>query len=608
MSDRKKQTEIHEVRLFPVRVYSGGKMKNRREGRQQTLMSKKFITMLLGGTLTMMIISMLLMSDQIIAGFMLGSEAVAGITLVTPLYSLSAFFGSVISKGVPVMYSTEMGRFNKEKADHIFGLGVLMSIIAGIVLFCAISLFGEAYLHSGAVQDEILNQALGYLFWMRFTILIMPIQMLIGAAVYYDGDETISNIASMVQGIGNIVFSIVFSRFMGIRGIGLASFLFYSISLVIFLLHFRTKKNSLRMNLFFSFDLLKDVIRYSIIDSSSYLFLAAFTAILNNYVTTRYGSAYIIIVSAVTLSREFQLLFEGIGEAVGPIFSVYVGEHSHEGLRTIYRLAYKTAIIEGILVTIVLFFLASFAPQVLDVTDPALERWIVEGVRMTALGSAFVSILYLLTSYYLVIEQILLGLIACAFRDVIFSISLVFVMGGIWGIFGMFMGLVAAPAVAYAVLLIGIRMYYGREDCPLLLSKIPGGENSYLFHLRTEPEDIIRAQKQIEDLLTEHRTDRKTVQRVALLIEEMYLLIRKMNGDKAVLSECTVILKPEGVQIISKDEGVAFDMGSEDVSTVSMSAYIIAAYLEKRDFDHRHLMTMSYNRCSFFIPYAAETV
>ncbi|WP_352397953.1 hypothetical protein [[Clostridium] aminophilum] len=302
------------------------------------------------------------------------------------------------------------------------------------------------------------------------------------------------------------------------------------------------------------------------------------------------------------------MLFEGIGEAVGPIFSVYVGEHSHEGLRTIYRLAYKTAIMEGILVTIVLFFLASFAPQVLDVTDPTLVHWIVEGVRMTALGSAFVSILYLLTSYYLVIEQILLGLIACAFRDIIFSISLVFVMGGIWGIFGMFMGLVAAPAVAYAVLLIGIRMYYGREDCPLLLSKIPGGENSYLFHLRTEPEDIIRAQKQIEDLLTEHRTDRKTVQRVALLIEEMYLLIRKMNGDKAVLSECTVILKPEGVQIISKDEGVAFDMGSEDVSTVSMSAYIIEAYLEKREFDHRHLMTMSYNRCSFFIPYAAETV
>ena len=92
-------------------------------------MSKKFLSMLLGGTLTMMIISMLLMSDQIIAGFMIGSKSVAGITLVTPLYSLAAFFGSVICKGVPVLYSAEMGKFNKERADHVFGLGVFMSII-----------------------------------------------------------------------------------------------------------------------------------------------------------------------------------------------------------------------------------------------------------------------------------------------------------------------------------------------------------------------------------------------------------------------------------------------------------------------------------------------
>ena len=45
------------------------------------------------------------------------------------------------------------------------------------------------------------------------------------------------------------------------------------------------------------------------------------------------------MLSAITLSREFQLLFEGIGEAVGPIFSVHVGENSKEGLRSIYSLA-----------------------------------------------------------------------------------------------------------------------------------------------------------------------------------------------------------------------------------------------------------------------------
>ena len=84
-------------------------------------MVRKFYTMLLGGTLTMIVVSVLLMSDSIIAGAFLGSDAVAGITLVTPLYALSAFFGSVFSLGVPILYSSEMGKFRKQDANRIFG-------------------------------------------------------------------------------------------------------------------------------------------------------------------------------------------------------------------------------------------------------------------------------------------------------------------------------------------------------------------------------------------------------------------------------------------------------------------------------------------------------
>ena len=119
-----------------------------------------------------------------------------------------------------------MGEFNKEKADKFFGFGLLMAIIVGVALFILVSLFGDMYLRSCNPSDAILTQARGYLSWMRFTMLVLPMQTLIVAAVYSDGDETTSTIASAVQGVGNIVFSIILSNFMGIQGIGLASFLF----------------------------------------------------------------------------------------------------------------------------------------------------------------------------------------------------------------------------------------------------------------------------------------------------------------------------------------------------------------------------------------------
>ena len=568
-----------------------------------TLMSKKFYSMLLGGTLTMTVVSLLLMSDSIIAGIVVGSDAVAGVTLVTPMYSLAAFFGSVISLGVPILYSTEMGKFNKERADQVFGLGLLMSIVIGVIMFVAISLFGEAYLKSDGVNGQIFSQASGYLSWMRFTILIMPVQMLIGEAVYSDGDETISTIASGVQGLGNIVFSVVLSQFMGIRGIGLASFIFDAVSLLIYLIHFLKKSNSLRFNLYFSFRVLKDVVRYSIIDSSSYLFLAAFTAILNVFISARFGSQYLIIVSTITLCREFQLLFDGIGEAVSPILSVYYGEHSKDGLRYIYALAQKTAIIEGIAVSVALIIFAPFVPSILDVTSPELAHYVQETVRVTALGSVFVSLLYLVTSYYLIIERILLGLIACAMRDIIFSVSLVVIFGVVLNIFGVFVGLLGGPIVAYFAVVLFLRLRYGKEDSPLLLNRTFGDETGYTYNLSTDPEDIIRVQHEIEMLLHDHSVDNRTIGRVTLLVEEMNMFIRQMNDNKAVLAECTVFIRPEGVQLISKDGGVSFDMADEDLSIKSLSAYTVASYLEKRDFGNRHLTTMSFNRSSFLVKY-----
>ena len=103
-----------------------------------------------------------------------------------------------------------------------------MSVAVGVMLFLLVTLFGDAYLQSSAPLEPVLAEARGYLHWMRFTILLLPMQMLIAAVVYSDGDETLSAVANGVQGVGNIAFSILLSRTMGIRGIGLASFLFKS--------------------------------------------------------------------------------------------------------------------------------------------------------------------------------------------------------------------------------------------------------------------------------------------------------------------------------------------------------------------------------------------
>lgn len=567
----------------------------------KTLMSKKFSSMLLSGTLTWMVVSILSMADSIVAGVAIDSYAVAGVTLVTPIYSLSAFFGSLFSIGVPVLYTTEMGKFNKEKADRIFGTGMLLSILIGSILFILVNLFGEVYLCSSSPLKEVLSKANEYLYWMRFTILILPLQTFIGAMVLSDGDESISNIANVIQVVGNIIFSIILSKLMGIYGIGLASFLFYAISIVILFVHFLKKSNSLRLNLYFSLDTLKGVLHYSLIDSSSYLFLSIFVVIVSTFVSTKYGPEYLILASVIMLCREFQVLFDGIGEAINPIFSVYVAEKNHKGLRYAYSLANKAAIIEGICVTIFLILIAPFVPQVLNISDPMLIHTAIIAIRLVSLNSIFVSLLYLLTSYYLVIGHITLGLIVCAMRDVVLSIVFIIILGGAFNLTGMLVGIAIAPAIAYILLMIYITLRYGSKDCPLLLSQVEEAKNYYLFNITTKHDEIISMQKEIEIILNKHSVNKRTISETMLLIEEMYVLILQMNNNKEVLVECTVFVHPDGIQIISKDDGVSFDMADENISTKSLSAYTVSMYLEKKEFTNRHLTTMSFNCNSFFI-------
>lgn len=549
----------------------------------------------------MMMSSLMVMSDSLIAGGVIGADAVAGVTLVTPLHSFAVFVGTLFSLGIPILYSKEMGRFHKKGADRVFGFGVLMTIAVGIIMFIAISFLGDIFLQSSSPHKEVLAYAKEYLFWMRLTFLVMPFQMLLSEIVNGDGDEFISTIANVIQGLGNITLSIVLSRFIGMRGIGFASFIFYIISLLILLIHFGRKRNSLRWNLYFSFGLLKKVLRYGMIDASSFLYISILTATFNAFISHQYGPKFLILASVISLCREGQLMFDGIGEAVCPIFGVYVGEKNHKGLRTSYALANRTAIAEGIIVTVGLIIIAPFAPGFLHVTDPEMARWIIIGIRLTAIGSTFTSLLYLITSYYLTIDQITIGVIACAMRDVVFSVLLGATLGKIFGVAGMFAGLGVAPAVAFGIFMLAIRLRYGKDDCPLLLSKVPGHKNLTNFEVSIEPKKIIRLQQEVGSLLEDNKVDALTINRVKLLIEELYMLIWEKNKEKSVLGEMTIYIDPDQIRIISKDNGVLFDISEEDVDVTSITSYLVSAYMEKLGENRQYLTTMSFNRSTYVV-------
>ena len=143
------------------------------------------------------------------AGVILGETAVAGICLALPLYSMASFFAVFLSYGVPILYAGKIGAFRKEEADRCFGVGLSVTSLTGILMFTAILFGGDAFLKAYQPDSQVYAYASDYLFWMKFAVLLLPLNELLDGMLFADGDEAISLAANLTQGVAKIVLSVV---------------------------------------------------------------------------------------------------------------------------------------------------------------------------------------------------------------------------------------------------------------------------------------------------------------------------------------------------------------------------------------------------------------
>ncbi len=556
--------------------------------------------MLASGTLNALLVTAVLMADTFIAGLMLGERGVAGINLVMPIYSLSSFFVLMFSLGAPILYSHQLGSFQKEDADKTFGTGLFTTIIIGVILFLMLLLLGDAYLHFYDTTPEVCELAKAYLKWLKYVILLNPVYSLVAGMVFADGDEVISIISQLISGVGNILLSVFLCRILGIEGLGLASFVSLAVAFVTLFIHFAKKNNSLHLNLYYSREIIKKIVKYSIVDSSTYLFIAIFTFCCNRLVVHFFGSNMIFVASIIILVKELQILFDGIGEAITPLISLYLGEETYGGVHEIWHHAKKTARIESILVTGLILIFAPFIVTVIGIKDPQYLPIATMELRVLSISLFFTCRLYLDSSYYIIVDKIPLGVLICALRDMVISLPLAMLGSWIGGINGMGIGLMIAQPIGYLIAVGYVRARYGKENYPLFIADKENSKGSLFYELSLNPEDIISVRDNIENDLRQIGYPKSVINKVSLLVEETLMLIFENNPKRIVLAECSVLMG-EKLTLVIKDDGIIFDLTDSDMKLSSFRSYVISNVAETISSRKKHFLTLSYNRNVFEI-------
>ena len=556
---------------------------------------KKFSSMLISGTFTKAVMYLMLLSDSIIAGYFIGASGVAGINAITPVTAVVTFFGDLVSTGVGIVFTREVGAMRKDRANEIYGQGLIISIGIGLISALLIFAFQNTYFSVAGITGDILEKARQYYRLVPINAFLTIVIFYLEQMVYSDGDELCNNICYGFQIGGNILCSVILTRFLGMTGIILGSVIGNSLGILTCLWHYFRKENTLRFVWHLSFKDFLLTSRYSIVDSSVYICWGLMDYVMIGFVSGRFGETGLITLAVVVSLIEFGVVMDGVGMAMQPLVGTYFGEKNHVLIKRVMKSGVKAAIIEGAAATVLIWIFARQFCGLFGITGGDALAPSMTALRIVSLGFTFCSVVSLTTSYYMLIDRIgMATCIACLQNGVLYI--LLPVLGALlFGINGMWAGFVVAPILTLICGYLFVYLRFGKENFPFLLKDMDSDIEVMEDTLSTE--SAVGLSDHVRSSLLSHRYARTTANNAALFIEEIGLTIleRNKNAKKPILIELSLIFESGSVLIIERDSGMLFDLTASDVQIGELSSFILSGLMEAHR-EKAYLVTTGYNR------------
>ena len=553
----------------------------------------KYRSMLLSGTITAGVDYLMLLCDNIITGRMIGPDGVAAIHIAVPLIVAVNFLSSCITDGTAILYTRAIGAMDRKRANQIYGMGMIVSVICAVLVSALLFLFREKYLHFCGASGVILTYAGEYFRLLPLCAALQIIRFYLEETVYSDGDENLEVLCYIVQFIGNIVLSILLTKVMGIRGIILGTIVGNGAAILILALHFLKKSNTLHFVPYFSWKDLGQCFKYSITDAIVFLLWGGMDLVMISFISRNFGESYLTVMAVIFSMIELSVIFDGIGMAIQPLIGVYFGEKNHLMIRRLMKDGIRTAVIEGITASVLIFI---FAPQfawLFGITDIHMLVPSVTAIRIVSLTFTASSLFMLETSYYLYVDHIRFSVGAIILKDGILSTLLPILFAHFIGTTGLWIGFALAPVLGLALSMQFLYLYAGKDRFPLLLED--SNSEIIVYDAILSPQSMTNTSRAVQAQLEKHNYPKKTAIKAGLFVEEISAVVREKNDDKEVLMEYSLLFDKDSVRLVIRDSGNIFDVTDPDLQITGLSSFVINGLLNAQK-EKDYIPTTGYNR------------
>ena len=564
-------------------------------GNMKGFCEKKFTSMLISGTFTKAVMYLMLLCDSIIAGYFIGDTGVAGINAITPVTAIVTFFGDLVSTGVGIVFAREVGAMRKERADQIYGQGLIVSIGIGLLSAVLILVMKDVYFRVSGITGDILERALEYYRWIPINAFLTIVIFYLEQMVFSDGDELINNICYGFQIGGNILSSIILTKYFGMAGIIFGSIVGNTLGILTCLLHYFRKENTLHFVWHLSFKDFLLTSRYSIVDSSVYICWGLMDYVLISIVSVNYGQSGLITLAVVVSLIEFGVVLDGVGMAMQPLMGTYYGEKNHKLIKRVMKSGYKAAVTEGAVATVLIWIFAKQFCALFGITGGDALAPSITALRIVSLGFVFCSCVSLTTSYYMLTDHIGMATSFACLQNGLLYILLPILGSTLFGLNGMWAGFVIAPILTLCFAMCFVYLRFGKDNFPFILKSMES-EIEVMDNVLT-PENSTALSEQVRDSILSHNYSNSVANHAALFVEELGSTILEVNEKtkKPVLIELSLFFKEDSVLIILRDSGELFDATDPNLKVKGLSSFVLNG-LMKAQKEKEYLVTTGYNR------------
>ena len=402
----------------------------------------------------------------------LGTEPLAALGYITPLFMILVGFGNGLGAGGNSLISRYIGAEDKHSANNAAIHNLILSVIVSIIITIVFIAFMEPLLKlMGA--ESVLSYAMDYGFIIFSCTIALLMPPIVGGAFRAEGDIKRATVPIALAAIINMILDPIFiyTLGLGIRGAALATALGPFISLLLMFYWIFIKKDTYLSYDFKDFhndlNMYKDILVVGIPASLEQLVLSVLTIFVNYMLTIVSGPTAVAVYTAGWRIVNIGMLPAiGVGTAAISVAGVAVGARKYENLRVTARYAVKVALIASIIVCIILNVFANQIAFIFSYSEGSaqLEPLIASFLQLMCLFILYVPFGASAGNVFQGVGKGTISFVLTTFREFILVLIFAYLLGFTFnmGEFGIYCGMLLGGGIGSLICYACIELYINK--------------------------------------------------------------------------------------------------------------------------------------------------